>query len=83
MKIDYNKPFVASGLIMILMGLLALLAHKHAAAPFHKLSCLCRHSDCHRILGGRLQQPDGSKIKQGHEPSCFGSTLGGRTIAKQ
>lgn len=34
MKIDYNKPFVASGLIMILMGLLAPLAHKHSAAPF-------------------------------------------------
>lgn len=34
MKIEYNKSFVASGLIMILMGLLAPLAHKHAAAPF-------------------------------------------------
>ena len=34
MKIDYNKPFVASGLVMILMGLLSPLAHKHAAAPF-------------------------------------------------
>jgi hydroxylaminobenzene mutase len=34
MKIEYNKPFVASGLVMILMGLLAPLAHKHAAAPF-------------------------------------------------
>ena len=34
MKLDYNKPFVASGLVMILMGLLAPLAHKHAAAPF-------------------------------------------------
>lgn len=34
MKIDYNKPFVASGLVMILLGLLAPLAHKHSAAPF-------------------------------------------------
>ena len=34
MKIQYNKPFVASGLVMILMGILAPLAHKHAAAPF-------------------------------------------------
>ena len=34
MKLDYNKPFVASGLVMILMGLLAPMAHKHAAAPF-------------------------------------------------
>ena len=34
MKIEYNKPFVASGLVMILMGLLAPLGHKHAAAPF-------------------------------------------------
>jgi hydroxylaminobenzene mutase len=34
MKIEYNKPFVASGLVMILMGLLAPLAHKHVAAPF-------------------------------------------------
>lgn len=34
MKIDYNKSFVASGLVMILLGLLAPLAHKHSAAPF-------------------------------------------------
>ena len=34
MKIDYNKPFVASGLIMIFIGLLAPMAHKHVAAPF-------------------------------------------------
>jgi hydroxylaminobenzene mutase len=34
MKLTYNKGFVASGLIMILMGLLAPLAHKHVAAPF-------------------------------------------------
>lgn len=34
MKLAYNKPFVASGLVMILMGLLAPLAHKHVAAPF-------------------------------------------------
>jgi hypothetical protein len=34
MKLEYNKPFVASGLIMILIGLLTPLAHKHAAAPF-------------------------------------------------
>lgn len=34
MKIDYNKPFLAPGLVMILMGLMAPLAHKHAAAPF-------------------------------------------------
>ena len=34
MKLEYNKPFVASGLIMILVGLLTPLAHKHAAAPF-------------------------------------------------
>ena len=34
MKIEYNKSFVASGLVMITMGLLAPMAHKHAAAPF-------------------------------------------------
>jgi MFS superfamily sulfate permease-like transporter len=34
MKLQYHKPFVASGLVMILLGLLAPLAHKHAAAPF-------------------------------------------------
>lgn len=34
MKIDYNKPFVASGLAMIFIGLLAPMAHKHVAAPF-------------------------------------------------
>lgn len=34
MKLEYKKSFVASGLVMILMGLLAPLAHKHAAAPF-------------------------------------------------
>lgn len=34
MKIDYNKPFVASGLVMIFIGLLAPMAHKHVAAPF-------------------------------------------------
>jgi len=34
MKISYNKPFVASGLAMIFIGLLAPMAHKHVAAPF-------------------------------------------------
>jgi hypothetical protein len=34
MKIDYNKPFVASGLAMIFIGLLAPLGHKHVVAPF-------------------------------------------------
>jgi len=34
MKISYNKTFVASGLVMIFIGLLAPMAHKHAAAPF-------------------------------------------------
>jgi hydroxylaminobenzene mutase len=34
MKIEYNKPFVVSGLVMIFIGLLAPLAHKHVAAPF-------------------------------------------------
>lgn len=34
MKLQYNKPFVVSGLVMILIGLLAPMAHKHVAAPF-------------------------------------------------
>lgn len=34
MKLQYNKPFVASGLVMIFIGLLAPMAHKHVAAPF-------------------------------------------------
>jgi hypothetical protein len=34
MKIEYNKPFVASGLVMIFIGLLAPMAHKHVVAPF-------------------------------------------------
>jgi len=34
MKINYNKPFVVSGLVMIFIGLLAPMAHKHVAAPF-------------------------------------------------
>lgn len=34
MKLQFNKPFVASGLVMIFIGLLAPMAHKHVAAPF-------------------------------------------------
>jgi len=34
MKLAYNKAFVASGLAMIFIGLLAPMAHKHVAAPF-------------------------------------------------
>ena len=34
MKLDFNKSFVASGLVMIFIGLLAPMAHKHVAAPF-------------------------------------------------
>jgi hydroxylaminobenzene mutase len=34
MKLQFNKPFVVSGLVMIFIGLLAPMAHKHAAAPF-------------------------------------------------
>lgn len=34
LKIQYNKPFVVSGLAMIFIGLFAPMAHRHAAAPF-------------------------------------------------
>ena len=34
MKVNYNKPFVTSGLVMIFIGFLAPMAHKHVAAPF-------------------------------------------------
>jgi hypothetical protein len=34
MKLQFNKPFVVSGLVMIFIGLLAPMAHKHVAAPF-------------------------------------------------
>lgn len=34
MKLQYNKQFVVSGLVMIFIGLLAPMAHKHVAAPF-------------------------------------------------
>ena len=34
MKVNYNKPFVISGLMMIFIGFLAPMAHKHVAAPF-------------------------------------------------
>jgi hypothetical protein len=34
MKLQFNKAFVISGLVMIFIGLLAPMAYKHAAAPF-------------------------------------------------
>ena len=34
MKLQFNKAFVVSGLVMIFIGFLAPMAHKHVAAPF-------------------------------------------------
>lgn len=34
MNLQFNKPFIISGLVMIFIAFLAPMAHQHAAAPF-------------------------------------------------